>query len=81
MPETQENIDIAEYLSKTITSMVNAKVRTLETIIQPNKKASDEAKFNNGASNGTRVEKYCVEFALMCIHETEIISAIEKWCA
>jgi len=28
----------------------------------------------------TRLEKYCVEFALMCLHETEVISDVEKWC-
>ena len=31
-----------------------------------------------GASNGTELEKYCIEFAQMCLHETEVISGIEK---
>ena len=33
------------------------------------------------ASDGTRHEPNYAELAQMCLHETEIISDIEKWCA
>ena len=32
--------------------------------------------FVNGASNGIRLEKYCVEFAEMTIHETELMKNV-----
>ena len=34
-----------------------------------------------GASSGTRHEPTYAELAQMCLHETEVISDIEKWCA
>ena len=42
------NTSVLEYLSNFIKIAVNCKVRTLETRIIPNKKASDEAKIKNG---------------------------------
>lgn len=33
----------------------------------------------NGASNGIRLEKYCVEFAEMTIHETELMENVSKF--
>ena len=50
--------EVLEYLSDFIKIAVNRKVRTLETRIIPNKKASDEAKFKNGASSGIRTHAY-----------------------
>jgi len=36
----------------------------------------------NGASNGIGLEKYCIEFAELSIHETELIEQVYKFlCA
>ena len=32
----------------------------------------------NGVTNGIRLEKYCVEFAELSIHETELMERINK---
>ena len=45
------------------------------------KKASINETLLYGASDGTRHEPNYAELAQMCLHETEIISDIEKWCA
>ena len=71
-----------EYLSDFIKIAVNRKVRTLETRIIPNKKASDEAKFKNGASNGINFEpgvNYIVKFAHLCLHDEETIEQVKKF--
>ena len=33
----------------------------------------------NGASNGIRLEKYCVEFAELTIHETELMENVSRF--
>ena len=51
------------------------------TII-PNKKASDEAKFKNGASNGLNFEPVVndiVKFSHLCLHEEDTIEQIKKF--
>ena len=53
--------EILEYISSFIKLTVNSKVRTLETRIIPNKKASDEAKLNNGAGGGLCRRKSALE--------------------
>lgn len=50
--------EVLEYLSDFIKIAVNRKVRTLETRIIPNKKASDKAKFKNGAEYGALLELF-----------------------
>ena len=53
-PQVQKDIDVADYLSEHITSMINNKVRTLKTLIIPNKKAPEGAISENGADSGIR---------------------------
>lgn len=52
------NREVLEYLNEQVTLMVNSKVRTLETCIIPNKKASEEAILLNGAPDGIRTHAY-----------------------
>jgi len=59
--------------------MLSPKVRTLETRIIPNKKASEGANSLNGASNGTELENNCVIFAQLSLHESELIMNIKHW--
>ena len=33
----------------------------------------------NGATCGTGLEKYCVEFAQMCLQETELVEQVYKF--
>ena len=46
----------------------------------PTKNDDLEPSFVNGLSNGIRLEKYCVEFAELTIHETELIEQVYKFC-
>ena len=54
-------------------------VRTLKTLIIPNKKAPEGADFKNGASNGIRFEPYCVELMHLCLHDEETIEQIKSF--
>ena len=38
-----------------------------------NKKDPEGSNFDIGATNGIGLEKYCIEFAELSIHETELI--------
>jgi len=72
---------VLDYLTKNIEFSLKNKVTTLQTLIIPNKKAPEGAISVNGASDGTRDEPNYAELAQMCLHETEVISEIEKWSA
>ena len=52
----------------------------METRIIPSKKDPEGSNSINGASNVIRHEPDYAELAQMCLHETEVISDIEKWC-
>ena len=54
-------------------------VRTLKTLVIPNKKAPEGANSNHGASNGIRFEPYCVELMHLCLHDDETIEQIRKF--
>ena len=56
-----------------------SQVRTLKTHIVSNEKAPEGANSVNGASNGIRLEKYCIEFAELSIHETELMEQVYKF--
>ena len=45
------------------------------------KKTLAKAKVFYGASDGTRDEPDFAKFAQQCLHETEIMTRLEKWCA
>lgn len=51
------NREVLEYLNEQVALMVNSKVRTLETRIVPNKKASAEAILLNGAGDGVQTHE------------------------
>ena len=43
-------------------------IRPLKPLIIPNKKRAEAPNSKNGASNGIRLEPYCIEFAELTIH-------------
>ena len=45
------------------------------------KKAPEGANSINGTSDGTRDEPNFAKLAQQCLHETEIMTRLEKWCA
>ena len=52
------NKELLEYLNEQVSSVINAKVRTLETRIIPNKKDPEGANLLNGADSGIRTHVY-----------------------
>lgn len=52
------NTEVLEYLNDQVEECINSKVRTLKTLIIPNKKAPEGANFNNGADDGVRTHEY-----------------------
>jgi len=59
--------------------MLSPKVKTFETRIIPNKKASEEANLLNGASNGRELENNCIRFAQLSLYERELVANIKAW--
>ena len=56
--KNSENSEVLEYLTNRLTLAINSKVRTLKTLIIPNKKAPEGANFINGADSGIRTHAY-----------------------
>jgi hypothetical protein len=54
--------------------------RTRKTITNTKKELHIEAQFINGASDGKRHEPDFAKLAQQCLHETEIMTRLEKWC-
>ena len=80
--ENTINSEVWEYLCEQVEQLVNSNVRTLKTLIIPNKKAPEGAIFKNGASNGIGLEPYCIEFAELTIHNTELMEQVNSFlCA
>ena len=52
------NSEVWEYLCEQVEQLVNSKVRTLKTLIIPNKKAPEGANSKNGAEDGIRTHAY-----------------------
>lgn len=52
------NKELLEYLNEQVSSVINAKVRTLETRIIPNKKDPEGSNLINGAPDGIRTHAY-----------------------
>ena len=52
------NSEVWEYLCEQVEQLVNSNVRTLKTLIIPNKKAPEGAIFKNGADSGIRTHAY-----------------------
>lgn len=50
--------EVWEYLEEQVEQLVNSKVRTLKTLIIPNKKAPEGANLLNGAPDGIRTHAY-----------------------
>lgn len=54
-------------------------VRTLKILIIPNEKDPEGSNSLNGATNGIRLEPYCIQFAELAIHETKLLEEICKF--
>ena len=52
---------------------------TDEALLSKQKRPQKRSFLLNGATNGIRLEKYCVEFAQMCLQETELIEQIYRF--
>lgn len=52
------NTEVLEYLNEQVEECVNSKVRTLKTLVVPNKKAPEGANLINGADDGIRTHVY-----------------------
>ena len=76
------NSEVWEYLEEQVEELINSKVRTLKTLIIPNKKAPEGADFKNGASDGINFEPkviYIVEFLHLCLHDEDTIEQVKKF--
>lgn len=56
--ENTINSEVWEYLCEQVEQLVNSNVRTLKTLIIPNKKAPKGANSKNGADDGVRTHEY-----------------------
>lgn len=69
-------------MNEQVSSVINAKVRTLETRIIPNKKDPEGSNLLNGAGNGTISEPDFEIFSIIDTEETILLSTrIEKLIA
>ena len=60
----------------------NINLRTLEKPSILTKNGSFEPQIVNGASNGIGLEPYCIEFAELTIHNTELMEQVNSFlCA